>query len=361
MDMQKLSREDVIGAFEAILGRHPESEATIASYQSFPSRIKLGEHLLKSQEFSLRQYGMALLPLDQLYTGYTPSELAIFSQFKAYSGQGTPGFITNFLGVKVRVAFSTPLEPYSGAVEGYPVPVGGLQAETAEYIGLLRSVLESGPSYRLLECGAGYGTWVGMADAALKQRSILDYHLYGVEGDAGHCQFAQLHQADNNIPLDQVTFINGAVGPENGIVSWAVVDDSAAVYGGRPMADSSVDYHGQVQSNLVQVQSYAINDLLLREPVWDLMHVDIQGGEAALCRAGIELMNQRLKRIIIGTHSRALDGEVMSIFHKAGWALENEKPTVSFWQDGAPTLEMLARVDGIQVWRNPRLAGTPSF
>ena len=49
-------------------------------------------------------------------------------------------------------------------------------------------------------------------------------------------------------------------------------------------------------------------------------------------------------------------GELMSIFYDAGWSLENEKPSMFSWRDGAKTLEALTTVDGIQVWRNPRVA-----
>ena len=122
-----------------------------------------------------------------------------------------------------------------------------------------------------------------------------------------------------------------------------------------------IDYHGRRQAHHTEVKVYSINDILGREPVWDLVHVDIQGGEAEVCRAGIDMLTQHVRRVMIGTHSRALDGQIMSIFHEAGWSLENEKPTIMAWRDGAPTLETMARVDGLQVWRNPALIGPSSL
>jgi FkbM family methyltransferase len=356
-----VSREDVLTAYEMFLDRVPESEGAIAWHMQFPSRRELAEHMMGSEEFHLRKKTQPSAGSDQIYTGYTTSDLDIFSRFSRYTGLGTPGFVTNFLGVKIRTSFSTPLKPFDGQVEGYPAPLGGWQGETAEFIGTLRSVLDAGPRYTLLECGAGYGPWMAITAAAAKQRGISQLGLYGIEGDAGHFSFMSEHLSDNGIDPAACTLIQGAVGPVAGVARWAVVDNSADVYGGRPMSDDLIDYHGMHQSRSVDVQIHSINDLLQKESMWDLVHVDIQGGEGDLCRGGIGSMNRCVRRVVLGTHSRALDGELMSLFHLAGWVLENEKPTVMAWRDGAPTLETMARVDGIQVWRNPRLIGAFSL
>lgn len=49
------------------------------------------------------------------------------------------------------------------------------------------------------------------------------------------------------------------------------------------------------------------------------------------------------------------DGIVMDTFHKAGCSLENEKPTITVWNNAVPTVEGMALVDGVQVWRNPKV------
>jgi hypothetical protein len=259
----------------------------------------------------------------QIYKGYHPGEVEVLKQFKVYAGGGTPGFHTNFLGVKIRTAFSAPLIPHDGRTQGYPMPIGGLQAETAEFIGALRSVLDARARFAILECGAGYGVWMAVTAAAARQRGIQDVRLHGIEGDAGHVEFISQHFLDNGIDPSTQDIIHGAVGAKAGVTHWAVVDNPNRVYGGRPMGDSAVDYIGVEQTRLVKIE--------------------------------------RVRRVVVGTHSRALDGELMSIFSEAKWSLENEKPTMFNWRDGAETLESLTRVDGIQVWRNPRLIGKPTI
>ena len=160
------------------------------------------------------------------------------------------------------------------------------------------------------------------------------------------------NRRDNDSDERDNTVIHGAVGPEDGVAYWAVEDNPDAVYGGRPVADDGSNYLGAVRDNLVEVRVLGINGLLAREPLWDLLHIDIQGYEGDVCRAGIEEMTRRVRRVVIGTHSRVQDGVVMDVFHKAGWSLENEKPTITVWNDTVPTVEGMALVDGIQVWRN---------
>jgi hypothetical protein len=55
--------------------------------------------------------------------------------------------------------------------------------------------------------------------------------------------------------------------------------------------------------------------------------------------------------VVVGTHSRMIEGELMKLFLGAGWKLEIERPSVfKITQDGLSTT-----VDGVQGWRNPFL------
>ena len=81
----------------------------------------------------------------------------------------------------------------------------------------------------------------------------------------------------------------------------------------------------------------------------------MQGDESAICRAAIGDLTERVKRIIIATHSRKHDGDIFELFAGAGWILEHEKPTrFRFWPKHA-SLEAMTTHDGTQVWRNPVL------
>jgi len=96
----------------------------------------------------------------------------------------------------------------------------------------------------------------------------------------------------------------------------------------------------------------------LQEPVSDLVHIDVQGWEAKLCAGCVDLLNSRVRGLIIGTHSRPIDGQVIEILNGAGWTFENEKPTRFRFDLTTPFMELMTEVDGVQVWRNSRLVET---
>jgi hypothetical protein len=117
------------------------------------------------------------------------------------------------------------------------------------------------------------------------------------------------------------------------------------------------DHRGQTFADTIAVKIVPILDLIRREPSWDLVHVDVQGTEFDLVRSALDELNQRVHWLVIGSHSRKIDGDLIELLAGAGWLLENEKPTKFAFQAGAATLEAMTVLDGTQVWRNPRRGG----
>lgn len=348
-----VSRQDILAAYEMILGRSPESESVFALHSVHHDRFELGRAFLGTDEFRLK---FPLQNSEQHFPGYKPNEIQLLHKLGSFKGPGAAGFCTNFLGVRFRSNFFAGYAPYDGHVTGVPAPIGDLQGETAEWIGVMKAVLGAKDRWRVLELGAGYGTWMTNSGKAAQLKNIQDIRLYGVEGDAGHAKFMLQHLGDNGFDPSDHVVLHGVVGPVDGTAVWADASEPEKVYGGRPLGPGGIDYHGHVYSQQTSVRMYGIRELLEREPIWDLVHMDIQGGEGNVCEAARDIMSERVRWVFVGTHSRAFDGEVMTIFHAAGWELENEKPTIMPWLSRAPTLETMATVDGLQVWRNPRLA-----
>ena len=77
-----------------------------------------------------------------------------------------------------------------------------------------------------------------------------------------------------------------------------------------------------------------------------------------MCRSAADLIDQRVRWMIVATHDPKLHGDVMQHMHARGWRLENEKPPRLTWRDDAKTLQEMVHVDGTQVWRNARPAGS---
>lgn len=291
----------------------------------------------------------------QIYPGYTDHDLTILREFNREDVQPEDGFIKDFIGVRTRAT-----SVYAGArtlantVCSLPVPAD-YHAEAIEWVGALKSVRAAQGRFRVMELGAGYGTWCIATAIAARSRGIDDIGILAVEGDPDHFLTMEQHFRDNAFDPAAHVLLRAAVGTQAGTARWPKVADSSDTWGLRPMQDGEKDYTGQTYQDFVEVDVVPLADLVAREQVWDLIHIDVQGHEVDICRSCMDLLTERVRWIVVGLHSRKLDGDMLEMFTAAGWVLENEKPTRFVFQPGAASLEAMTHFDGTQVWRNPRL------
>jgi len=309
------------------------------------------------------------LPESQWYRGYSNQDLSLFNHFPPVWSDPQPGFIVDFLGVRTRVSHVRVFEGLGldGRVLGTPVPIDdGFHAETIEYVGLLKSVLTAKKRFVVLELGAGWGPWLVSGAVAARRRGIKDIRLHGIEGDPEHFASMLTHFRDNGFDPAAHRLDNAAIGVRAGRARWPKVAVPSDDFAMRPVACSgkdgnlagnvkAPDYRGAVFDDYIEVEMLSFDSVLEREPLWDLVHIDVQGTETELCSASIEMLNRRVRWCVIGTHSRKIDGDLIDLFFRHGWFLENEKPTRFVYYPAGLTLEMMTNMDGTQVWRNPRL------
>jgi hypothetical protein len=306
------------------------------------------------------------------------SELDTFQAFPRYTGPAQPGFIIDFLGTRTRSAFIRPLAHLTGVVEGYPVP-GNFHATALEWAGALRAVLDAGDEFVAAELGAGWGPWLVATAVAARMRGIRRSRFLGIEGCRGHCGYMRTHFLDNGQNPDDHLLIHGVVGPEDGWAEFEVAEDPAAVYGAtpqfrrqgktgvghwprpvqrlrrwrdwfsaRPTAEVNAGLGGGDVPKHERVRCYALDTLLAGFERLDLVHVDIQGGESRLIPAARQILKQKVCRLVIGTHSRQIEADLVGELSGRGWTLEADESCM-FEQHGEAAV--LYR-DGCQVWRN---------
>jgi FkbM family methyltransferase len=301
-------------------------------------------------------------PWQQRYAGYAPEDLWVFDKFRNISREAEPGFLKDYLGVRIRPE-SLPefCRHLAGMIQDLPVPEDW-NAEAIEHIGLLKSVHDAMGSYRVMELGAGWGDWLVAGAVAAVHLGIKDIHMFGVEADAGHYASMRQHLIDNGFNPDKHSLLHAAVGATSGKAFFPRVKDFSNQWAARPMQEGNASdlaylttLMGGNLPEMEEVEVIALKDLLVKENRWDLVHMDVQGLEMAICNAGIDELNKRVSRVVIGTHSRKLDGDLVDLFHRAGWVLEHEKPTQFTYNRTLAQLENMTRVDGTQVWRNPRV------
>ena len=292
----------------------------------------------------------------QLFPGYADGDTGIFEEFINREAHPEPGFLTDFLGSRIRTtSVWKAARTLDGQLLGIPVP-GDFHAEAIEWIGLLKAVRGAGHQYVSMELGAGFGPWTVAGATAARLRGIQDIRLCAVEGDSQHFRSLRQHFLDNGFEPEAHRLIEAAVGVRAGVAHWPDMDEAAAVeeWGFRPIQPGADDSPRRFQRTK-PITVIPMLDLVQTEPLWDLIHIDVQGDEVEICSSCINELNDRVRWIIVGTHSRKLDGDFLELMCKAGWLLEHEKPAKFSYIPNQTRLDAMTTLDGTQVWRNPRL------
>ena len=330
-------REGVIWAYRHLLRREPGSESDVAFHLGHTAET-LRDAFVSSPEYR------ALTGAGPVTAGL----LTVLDRFRPFSTERpSPGMWRNFLGVQTRCSFLPPdCAAWAGRVFG-PPGMGGISGvhDEAEWLGTLIAVLQAAERLTVVELGAGWAPWLVNTAVAARRFGIRGLTLVGVKGSLGH---VRQHFLDNGIEPDQHRLIHGVVGLQDGRAYFPRLDVPAHRYGDE--ADFS---GGQQTAEMDEVSSFSLESLLIGLPPVDLLHCDIQGMEAEVFRAGRAIMNERVRRAVIGTHGRAVEAELHRDFSNAGWVMEADAACM-FTQVGTA---MVLLLDGTQVWRNPRLAG----
>lgn len=141
--------------------------------------------------------------------------------------------------------------------------------------------------------------------------------------------------------------------PEETPDEWygqAVVSESLTptdeVYFGRPVFRSPSRY------GYIEVSSRTLEQAIGHLPRIDIIDMDLQGAELALLRNSMNILDQRVKRVHLGTHSEEIEATARELFTAHGWtnvwdfgpAKDNDTP----WG-------RCRFVDGVSSWINPRV------
>ncbi len=249
-----------------------------------------------------------------------------FSGFAPSTATGETGFFFDFLGTKTRIDYlPESCHWLSGKVFGFPQPGATKLHEYEEWQGVMAAVKEANGSFVCVELGAGWGPWLVSSAFAARQLGIPDIRLIGVDADSQNMELIKTHFSDNGLDHTQHTFFHAAIGARD---KW------------RSLLNPGRD------------RVMSLKTLLKNLPVIDLIHCDIQFAEAEAFAAGIKQVTDRVRRVVIGTHSRKIEDELIETFRAWSWFLEYETACKYRIDNGLPYLN----TDGVQVWRNTRIA-----
>jgi hypothetical protein len=343
-DSHRPTVRDVISVYKALLGREPENDRIIESQRRADSLESLIANIKNSDEFRTKERNHPFF-----YYNSTFDAINTIRRHAERNVRPDPAYLTNYLGVRVspRVCPAM-LEGRAGEVEALPIP-GNWHADIAEFAAVLRSVELAVETFTMAELGCGWGCWMNNAGTVAK-RLGLKVSLIGVEGDKGHILLAKEALDANGFSPHEIEIFWGVAAPKEGFALFPCQTLSGTSWGLEPVfnADSETRAKAVEAGTHYELPMVPLSQLITDEgrPL-DLLHIDIQGGEADLVHQSLDLINKHVRYMFIGTHSREIEGRLFADLIPAGWQLEIERPAILSLDDGPRVV-----TDGVQGWRN---------
>ena len=286
----------------------------------------------------------------------------------------TPEIDVDFIGTRTRRSFvagmpggATTVRSTQMVTPSYPP----FDEEYFEWVDVLETVEAAKDRYVMIELGAGYGRWSMRAAAAVRRKPGCRFVCVAVEAEPDHFRWMLEHFRDNGVDPRDHELVWAAVGAQPGFVPFWV-GEADAWYGqamasnarapipdvrvrrrlrarsalGRPPVESLTD------KSVVWVPCVTLSDLLSPHPYVDLIDIDVQGAEVDVLTSAIELLNERVRRVHIGTHSTEIEERLRTLFNIHRWRNLNDYPCLR--QAPTPYGEITFG-DGVQTWVNPQL------
>ncbi len=240
----------------------------------------------------------------------------IFHQFSVVPSETTGLHVFDFIGGATRVAYNRSWATHAIAAGKTVSPNFPPKNEHyLDWIAVLTAVSKARGVFRMAEFGAGWGPWLVRGALAAKQKSeITSSELLAVEADPTHYKWLIEHFEDNGLRPKDHRLVSGAVSLQAENLRFPDI------------AEPDVNYGASVKSathmkNTIDVAGHAIPDLLgaFTGPL-DMLHIDIQGAEYDVLPSTIELIEDRVKAIMVGTHaSDAAHDGLAALFQNDRW------------------------------------------
>lgn len=284
--------------------------------------------------------------IKDIIRSYTDSRAVPFEPYRDTTPyEREEGFYRDMFGLKTRASFlpSHDFEILSGGLPGDRNLDFLPMHDHVELGSMIKAVMAANGIFTVLEMGAAFGPWIALG-SKLASHHGLDYRLIAVEGTSSHFANLKLNMDDNHIPKDKYRLIHGVVSDKDEVLNFPKLAVAGNDFG------ASLD-RAAASNDVEAVQSYTIASILAKEPLVDIAHCDIQGHEVVTLSAASDILNKRVRRIVVGTHGRKIEEQLFDLFFANGWVLEMDLACAIQGGDGVARLHQ----DGAQLWLNPRL------
>jgi FkbM family methyltransferase len=200
------------------------------------------------------------------------------------------------------------------------------------------------------------------------RRNDCRCQFVAVEAEPVHFRWIRDHFRDNDIDPNAHELIWAAVGGQPGFVPFWVgapegwYGQAIAVGQPPPLPDVGSRRRLKARSALGRppvpangdrfvtwIPCVTLADVLGPYPRVDLIDLDVQGAEYEVLASAIDLVNKRVRRLHIGTHSAEIEQQLRDLLSTNDWQKINDYPAQSTTET---PYGMIQFGDGVQTWVN---------
>tara|TARA_R110002167_G_scaffold70059_10_gene197295 strand:- start:197 stop:1159 length:963 start_codon:yes stop_codon:yes gene_type:complete len=284
-----------------------------------------------------------------------------FTALPGWRGEVPEGCIANFLGVMTDEAFVALHAPSNHVVtrdsDGLASVPNVSDGETFfEFAAIYAAVKAAQGQFTMVELGGGYASRCVDAHAALQRFNPMPSNFVVVEAEPVHFDWAKRHMRANGIDPDQHWMINAAVSDSHdpvlfligeGLYYNSIIDHADASEMCRQVEGMDktltvlrnlmctgqlgidVPYTSQAgdhMHDMKYVSARPLSDILKPLATVDLLDIDIQGAEISVLPPAMGVLNDKVKRVHLGTHGAEIHSFMWDMFFEAEWLCEFDYP-----------------------------------
>jgi FkbM family methyltransferase len=353
-----LTRRDVIYCYQAILGREPESEDVVKHHLKTSNFRDLRKTFLNSQEF-MGKFQRA--SIDHLISA---DHLKLIESLRCVPApQIQENVVTDYTGCKISPDHYPSIISQCGKLLQLPIPDDTILHHALEYVGLglalqlAKSARSETDLFTMAEIGAGNGIWSSRSIICAKAAGYKQVKVKCVEADKAKFNFIKEHFELNGLwdhPDVEVQRFNKPI-TSDGREVYFPRQESAFDYGVACGDErDSPEYRGMALE-MEQRSSISLAELLSGGHVFDFVNIDIQGAELDLVTNSVAVLVEKVRVMVIGTHSRFIEGNLLEVLFANGFELHAEKPCSFRFGGNLTSLCGRTLQDGEQIWVNPKL------
>jgi FkbM family methyltransferase len=276
-------------------------------------------------------------------------DIFVFDKVPSWNGTAPAGYKADFVGSLINPEYRHGVADKGKISPHWPVP---LNDEVFEWIALLESVVEAKDTYTMVELGAGYGRWTARAACALRlTHPTIRPQFIAIEAEPTHFKWLQEHLVANKLAPESYTLVQAPVTAKRTKVPFTI-GHSDEWYGQAVLPSADYGYGDWPQASVVEMQSTTIRHLIRRHRHVDLIDMDIQGAELECVARSLRVLERKVDRLYISTHSDEIHSQLFQLLHKRNWWLaEHARPLRPYYT----SMGQFDFTDGFQYWLNPRL------